>query len=152
MQFIIHFLKNKGNFHYYCYFQKQSMFTLVCVCVCVTQSGLTLQPHQLHSPAGSSVHGILQARILRVGCHFLLQGIFPSLPHCRQIFYPLSHHTLEMWANADPQWVGSLKYAYLMLDLRLIPYNRKSCVCSMLHYLNSVFFFSKNSSDLSPGW
>ena len=28
------------------------------------------------SPPGSSVHGILQARIL--GCHFLLQGIFPT--------------------------------------------------------------------------
>ena len=33
----------------------------------------------------------------RVGCHFLLQGIFPTqgsnpgLPHCRQMLYPLSH-------------------------------------------------------------
>ena len=27
---------------------------------------------------GSSVHGILQARITGVGCHFLLQGIFPT--------------------------------------------------------------------------
>ena len=41
--------------------------------------------------------GILRARILRVGCHALLQGIFldqgwnPGLPHCRQIFYHLSH-------------------------------------------------------------
>ena len=32
-----------------------------------------------------------------VGCHFLLQGIFPTqgsilgLPHCRQMPYPLSH-------------------------------------------------------------
>ena len=32
-----------------------------------------------------------------VGCHFLLQGIFPiqglnpGLPHCRQTLYPLSH-------------------------------------------------------------
>ena len=35
------------------------------------------------SPPGSSVHGIFQARI-GVGCHFLLQGIFPTLrlnPH-----------------------------------------------------------------------
>ena len=30
------------------------------------------------SPPGSSVHGILQARILGVGCHALLQGIFPT--------------------------------------------------------------------------
>jgi len=33
----------------------------------------------------------------RVGCHFLLQGIFltqgsnPGLPHCRQTLYALSH-------------------------------------------------------------
>ena len=27
------------------------------------------------SPPGSSILGISQARILRVGCHFLLQGI-----------------------------------------------------------------------------
>ena len=49
------------------------------------------------SPLGSSVHGILQARILRVGCHFLLHGTFPAkglnlgLPQCRQILYHLSH-------------------------------------------------------------
>ena len=30
------------------------------------------------SSPGSSAHGILQARILGVGCHFLLQGIFPT--------------------------------------------------------------------------
>ena len=28
------------------------------------------------SPPGSSVHGISQARILELGCHFCLQGIF----------------------------------------------------------------------------
>ena len=47
----------------------------------------------------SSVHGILQARILveRGGCHSLLQGIFPTqglnpgLLHCKQILYRLSH-------------------------------------------------------------
>ena len=47
------------------------------------------------SRPGSSVQGILQARILV--CHFLLQGIFPTqesnpgLLHCRQILYRLSH-------------------------------------------------------------
>jgi len=45
---------------------------------------------------GSSIHGIFQART-RVGCHFLLQGIFPTqgsnmgLLHCRQTLYCLSH-------------------------------------------------------------
>ena len=46
---------------------------------------------------GSSVHGILQARILEWETHFLLQGIFMTqelnrgLLHCRQILYRLSH-------------------------------------------------------------
>jgi len=46
---------------------------------------------------GSSVCGILQARILRWVSHCLLQGIFltqgsnPGLLHCRQILYHLSH-------------------------------------------------------------
>ena len=46
---------------------------------------------------GSSVPGILQAKYTGVGCHFLLQGIFPTqgsnpcFQHCRQILYPLRH-------------------------------------------------------------
>ena len=49
---------------------------------------------------GSSVHGILLARILVRACHSLLQGIFLTqgsnphilcLLHCRQILYPLWH-------------------------------------------------------------
>ena len=51
--------------------------------VLVAQPCLTLCNTMDCSPAGSSVHGILQARILesskntRVGSHSLLQGIFP---------------------------------------------------------------------------
>ena len=41
-----------------------------------THSCLTLCDPMDCSPPGSSVHGISQARILGVGCHFLLQGIF----------------------------------------------------------------------------
>ena len=46
---------------------------------------------------GSSVHGDSPGKNTGVGCHALLQGIFPtqglnpSLPHCRQILYLLSH-------------------------------------------------------------
>ena len=56
----------------------------------------------------SATHALLPTRLLRpwdfpgkgtgVGCHFLLQGIFPTqgsnlgLPHCRQTLYRLSHH------------------------------------------------------------
>ena len=46
-----------------------------------------------YSPPDSSVHGISQARINGVGCHFLLQGVFwiqgsnPCLLHCRRSLY-----------------------------------------------------------------
>ena len=47
-------------------------------CAKSLQSCPTLHPMD-HSPPGSSVLGILQARILTgLGCHFLLQGIFPA--------------------------------------------------------------------------
>ena len=47
------------------------------------------------SPPGFSIHGGSPGKNTRVGCHFLLQGIFPTqglnpgLPHCRQILCPL---------------------------------------------------------------
>ena len=50
-----------------------------------------------YSPPGSSVHGILQAKILDgIGCHFLLptQGWTLGLLHCTQILYGLSY-----WEN-----------------------------------------------------
>ena len=46
---------------------------------------------------GSSVHGDSPSKNIGVGCHALLQRIFPTqgsnpgLPHCRQIVYHLSH-------------------------------------------------------------
>ena len=48
-------------------------------------------------PPGSSVHGDSPGKNSGVGCHALLQGIFPtqgsnpSLLHCRWILYHLSH-------------------------------------------------------------
>ena len=53
------------------------------MCVC-TQLCLTLCGPMNCSPSGSSVHGIFPGKNTAVGCHFLLQGIFPtqgSNPH-----------------------------------------------------------------------
>ena len=69
------------------------------MCVLVAQLCLTLCDPRDSSPPGSSVHGILQARILKwVATPFSrgspgnpTQGLNPSLPHCRQILYHLSH-------------------------------------------------------------
>ena len=50
-----------------------------------------------YSPPGSFVHGDYPGKNTGVGCHALLQGIFPNqglnpgLLHCRQILYHLSH-------------------------------------------------------------
>ena len=50
-----------------------------------------------HSPPGSSVHGDSPGKNTGVGCHALLQGIFPAqvskqgLLHCRRILYQLSY-------------------------------------------------------------
>ena len=77
------------------------------VCVLVAQSYPILSNPMVCSPPGSSVHGLLQARILRVSCHSLLQGIFPTqgsnlgLLHSRQILYPLSHQTHLLFIPRD---------------------------------------------------
>ena len=61
------------------------------------QSSPTLWDCMDCSPPGSSVHGNYPGKNTEVGCHSLLQGIFPtqrlnlSLPHCRQILCHLSH-------------------------------------------------------------
>ena len=63
----------------------------------VVQLYLTIWDPMDCSLPGSSVHGILQARILEwVSIPFSKkifppQGSNPGLPHCRQILYHLSH-------------------------------------------------------------
>ena len=66
----------------------------------VTQSCPTLGDSTDCSPLGSSVHGDSPGKNSGVGCHALLQGIFPTqglnpgLPgnsYCRQILYQLSY-------------------------------------------------------------
>ena len=63
----------------------------------VTQSCRTLCDPMNCNPPGSSVHGDSPGKNTGVGCHALLQGIFPTqgsnpgLPHFRWIPYSLSH-------------------------------------------------------------
>ena len=70
--------------------------TLTVLCL-VAQSCLTLCIPIDCSLPGSSVHGDFPGKNTGVGCHTLLQRIFPTqglnpgLPHCRQILYSLSH-------------------------------------------------------------
>ena len=61
-----------------------------------------------YSPPGSSVHGILQARIMEWVAYSLLQGFFlthesnPGLLHCRQILFHLGHQEVYIILNVFP--------------------------------------------------
>ena len=65
--------------------------TMCCAMLSRSVLSNSLRPH------GSSVHGDSPGKNTGVGCHALLQGIFPThgsnpgLLHCRQIVYCLSH-------------------------------------------------------------
>ena len=67
-----------------------------CVCAQLLKQCPTLQPHGLQ-PARLLCPWDFPCKNTRMGCHFLLQGIFltqrwnQSLLHCRQILLPLSH-------------------------------------------------------------
>ena len=73
----------------------------------VTQSCPTLCDPMDYSLPGSSCPWDFPGKSTGVGCHFLLQGIFPTqgsnpgLPHCRQTLYPLSH-------QGSPRWLDSI--------------------------------------------
>ena len=72
-------------------------FSVPCIMkvkVLVTQLCPTLCDPMDCSPPGSSVHGILQARILEWTAipSFPTQGANTGLQHCKQILYRLSHH------------------------------------------------------------
>ena len=79
-------------------FFKCNVIKLKCKRKCeVAQSCPTLHDPMNCSLPGSSVHGDPPGNNTGVGCHFLLQGIFPTqgsnlgLPHCRCTLYPLRH-------------------------------------------------------------
>ena len=63
------------------------------------------------SPPDSSVHGILQARILEWVAMpfsrgiFLTQGLNLSLLHCRQILYHLSHQGSHIYIFCIPLYI-----------------------------------------------
>ena len=76
---------------------KSLFYWLYWVCS-VARLCLTLRDPMDCSPPGSFVHGDSPGKNTGVGCHALLQGIFPitqgpnpGLLHCRQALYHLSH-------------------------------------------------------------
>ena len=90
-----------------------------CAVLClVSQSRLTLWDPVDCSPPGSSVHGGSPGQNPGVGCHALLQGIFPTqrsnpgLLHCRLIVSRLRHQgslpnlkTYQIGTSLVVQWL-----------------------------------------------
>ena len=77
------------------------MCVCVCVCVCLLSHSVmsdSAAPWTVCSLPDSSAHGDSLGQNTGVGCHALLQKIFPTqvsnpgLLHCRKILYCLSHH------------------------------------------------------------
>ena len=83
---------------------------VLCAVLClVTQSCPSLCDPMDYSPTGSFVLGNSSGKNTDVGCHALLQGIFPTqglnpgLLHCRWIIYHLSHREAQNWRFSSVQ-------------------------------------------------
>ena len=86
-------------------------FLRVVLCLVTPSCPALCNPMDCRQP-GSSVHGDSPGKTTRVGCHALLQGIFPTqgskpgLPHSRRILYQLSQQgsprILEWVAISSP--------------------------------------------------
>ena len=78
----------------------------------VAQSCLTVCNPMDSSLSGTSVHGDSPGKNTGVGCHALLQGIFPIQGlnpgplHCRRILYCLSH-------KGNPRILEQVAYPFL---------------------------------------
>ena len=80
---------------YRCLLVSDFLQSSCAVCLAAQLCPILCDPRDC-SPSGSSVHGDSPGKNMGVGCHALLQGIFPTqglnpgLPHCRWILYCLS--------------------------------------------------------------
>ena len=108
-------------------------------------------------PPGSSVHGDSPGKNTGVGCHALLQGLFPTqgsnpgLLHCRWILYQLSHkgspqlgeeHGNKEGPLHGPEWVAVILFLGAAVNPEGFPggSNSKESACNAGHL------------GLIPGW
>ena len=86
----------------------------------VTQLCSTLCDLMERSPSGSSVHGILQARILEwVAIPFTTPGLNPDLWHYRQILYHLGHQGRPCICMCVHVCVYVCMYIYIYIYINL---------------------------------
>ena len=89
--------------------KKESEVTQLCLTLCDPMD-CSLPRSSIHFPDKST--GDFPGKSTGVGCHFLLQRIFPTqgsnlgLPHCRQTLYHLSHQGSQLKKKKGGQeWV-----------------------------------------------
>ena len=84
------------------------------------QSCLTLCDPVNCSPPGSFVHGVFQGRILEwVGCHFLLQGIFPAQGSNLRLLC-LLHWQVDSFTTAPPGKAPFLGHSISLISHSLV--------------------------------
>ena len=114
-------------------------------CAQLLQLCPTLCDLMVCSLPGSSDHGILQARIIGVVCHVLLQGIFLTQGsnlcrlHCRQILYS--------WATRKTHNVIYIKLIISHLSNSVPPPSTEQILQINMAYIlySSCIFFAKHS-------
>ena len=111
------------------------------------------------SPPGSSVHGILQARILEWRTHVLPWGIFPTqgsnrhLLHCRQILYHWATREVSTKMNTSPSSLAFPHTSLFPSILKLSLAWSASCTAqpwssAVLHLLKSLFSLKEQTPAL----
>ena len=108
---------------------------------------------------GSSVHGILQARILEWVAHSLLQGILPTqglnlgLQHCRQILHRLNHQGSYFLNNFFFWWSKETELVHINSSSGLhcwVSMGSLSFSVSHLLILDFLFFTCLHNFSLQP--
>ena len=90
------------------------------------------------NPPGTSVHGDSPGKNTGVGCHALLQGIFPTqgsnpgLTHCKQILYRLSHQgssiSPTMGSNHENTFYTMVMVKQLISDFFSLGFNKPGLI------------------------
>ena len=100
-----YFLNNLMHASFYIWGKSGVWCVCVCVCVCLCVQSFS-NAHFFATPwtVWPLSSWDFLGKKTGVGCHFLLQGIFPNqgsnsgLPHCRQTLYRLSHQGIPCWS------------------------------------------------------
>ena len=103
----------------------------VCVCMLLTQLQLTLCKPMAWSPPGSSVHGILQTRILE----------WVAIPFCRGSSRPRAG-TCASYVSGIGRWV---LYCWCHLGSPSLMAQNVKCLCNNFRYIGSRCITNLNS-------